>query len=71
MLPSELHEKAVRYAARRRLSLGQVVRTSLETALESTGNAELRDPLWADNETFHRTTPQHLARNHDRYLESD
>ena len=35
MLPSELHEKAARYAAKRRVSLGQLVRNSLQTAMET------------------------------------
>lgn len=71
MLPSELHEKAARYAARRRVSLGQLVRSSLQTAMEVSGDAPERDPLWADNEVFRGKTPRNLARNHDRYLESD
>lgn len=71
MLPSELHEKAVRHAARRRVSLGQLVRSSLQTAMEVPGDAPERDPLRGDNEVFRGKTPGDLARNHDRYLESD
>ncbi len=71
MLPSELHEKAARYAARRRVSLGQLVRSSLRAAMDAGDEAPSPDPLWADDEVFRRKTPRDLARNHDRYLESD
>ena len=71
MLPSELHEKATRYAARRRVSLGQLVRSSLQRTLEAPEESPDQDPLWNDEEVFRGKTPRDLARNHDRYLEAD
>ena len=71
MLPSELHEKAARYAAKRRVSLGQLVRNSLQTAMETPEESPHRDPFWEDEEVYRGKTPRDLARNHDRYLESD
>jgi len=71
MLPSELHERAARYAARRRISLGHLIRSSLQTAIEQRDEAPERDPLWADDEVFRGRTPRDLARHHDRHLESD
>ena len=70
MLPSELHEKATRYAAKRKVSLGHLVRTSLRESLDHPAPAPRRDPLWEDA-VFRGRTPRDLARNHDRYLEED
>jgi hypothetical protein len=71
MLPAELHEKATRYAARRKVSLGHLIRTSLRESLSRPTPGTQRDPLWEDDAVFRGRAPRDLARNHDRYLEED
>jgi hypothetical protein len=71
MLPSELHEKATRYAAKRKVSLGHLIRTSLRESLDHPAPDGRRDPLWDDETVVTRRAPRDLARNHDRYLEEE
>jgi len=71
MLPSELHEKATRYAARRRVSLGHLIRTSLRESLDHAPADREKDTLWDDGAVFRGRVPRDLARNHDRYLEEE
>jgi Arc/MetJ-type ribon-helix-helix transcriptional regulator len=71
MLPAELHEKAAKYAARRRVSMGSVIRKALREALEKPSEESSRDSLWADKEVFRGSTPRDLARRHDHYLEAE
>ena len=71
MLPAELHEKAAKYAARRHVSMGHVIRKALREAIDMRGEEPDRDSLWADDTVFRGATPRDLARHHDRYLEAD
>ena len=71
MLPSELHEKATRYAAKRKVSLGHLLQTSLRESLDHPAPAGQKDSLWEDDAVFRGRTRRDLARHHDRYLEKE
>ena len=71
MLPAELHERAAKYAARRRVSLGHLIRRALRETIERRDQESARDPLWTDDLVFRGKTPPDLARHHDHYLEED
>jgi hypothetical protein len=70
MLPAKLKAQAERRARRQGISLGQLIRVSLERSLNGGGerSAAVDDSLLNDNVTFHDGGPRDLARNHDRYL---
>lgn len=71
MLPSELHERAVRYAARHRKSMGKVIREALEQRLPAGAGKRERDPFFADEVVFKGKGPRDGALNHDKYLYDD
>lgn len=69
MLPEELKARAERRAFERGISLGQLVRESVESAL-STSDEEHRakDPLFADDVIYEGEAPRDLSEAHDEYL---
>jgi hypothetical protein len=71
MLPSELHERAVRYAARHRQSMGKVIREALDEHLLEADEKRDRDPFFADGFVFKGKAPRDGALNHDKYLYDD
>ncbi|MCP4680053.1 MAG: hypothetical protein GY854_32090 [Deltaproteobacteria bacterium] len=72
MLPPELKIRAVEEAGRRGISLGELVRQSLEGQLiRAEQEKGVQDPLFAETELFCEPTPRDLADNHDDYLYGD
>lgn len=68
MLPSELKTKAIQKANQKGISLGELIRESLEVILNNPEGYFKDDPLFADDAVFHDQGPEDLARNHDHYL---
>ena len=72
MLPPDLKRRAVLRAQAEGVSLGELIRRSLESAIRDPSDSRDRDPLFADREVFAGEVPADIAQNHDRYLyESD
>jgi len=71
MLPTELKAKAERRAYERGVSFGELVRESLENALDSREERRTEDPLFKDDAVFRGRTPRDLAEKHDEYLYDD
>lgn len=67
MLPGELRHQAMRQAQRLGISLGELIRKSLQGILKSKTVAEL-DTLFADWAVYEGKAPKDLAKNHDDYL---
>lgn len=68
MLPEDLKTRASELASRQGVSLGELIRRSLEAAVEAPQESRAADPLLADDATFQGETPRDLARHHDHYL---
>lgn len=68
MLPENLKTRASELARRQGVSLGELIRRSLEAALEVPEKGRAADSLLADDAIFQGDTPRDLARHHDRYL---
>jgi hypothetical protein len=66
MLPRDLKVQAERRAKELGISLGELIREALETALASNHQAE--DSLFADSAVYDGPAPKDGARNHDRYI---
>jgi hypothetical protein len=66
MLPADLRHRAFRRAKERGVSLGVLIRESLDTALPAAHGTET--PLLADRAIYEGDAPRDVARNHDRYL---
>jgi hypothetical protein len=72
LLPPKLKAQAQRRAKERKVSVSDLVRESLEAALESVEtDRRVSDPLFTDETVFSGEAPSDLARNHDRYLYED
>ena len=65
MLPPELKARAEREAGIRGVSLGELIRLSLEAALSHDRG---EDPLFADKAVFRGDAPEDLSTDHDAYL---
>jgi hypothetical protein len=72
MLSPKLKAQVQRRAKERKVSVSDLVRESLEAALEpaETGR-RVSDPLFTDKAVFSGDAPSDLSRNHDRYLYED
>jgi hypothetical protein len=53
------------------ISLGELIRESLERALNSDFAELLDDPFLTDNAVYEGDTPIDLAQDHDKYLYGD
>ena len=71
MLPADLHRRAHAAARKRKVSLGTLVRESLDAALESWESPRGGDPLLADGAVYKGDAPRDLAGRHDRHLYDD
>lgn len=71
MLPSDLRRRAHAAARKRKVSLGTLVRESLDAALPVWETAREDDPLLSDGEVYQGPAPDDLARAHDHYLYDD
>jgi hypothetical protein len=65
MLPETLRSRAASLAKQRGISLGELIRNSLGTALPGVSYEE--DPLFEDA-VFDGPAPRDLSANHDKYL---
>lgn len=68
MLPAELRRRAFIRARERGVSLGELIRESLESALPTAAPARADDALFADSAVFAGKAPTDLSAAHDRYL---
>jgi len=68
MLPGELRRRAFRRAKERGVSLGILVRESLDSTLPPAPENAAADAFFADRAVFGGKAPRDLARDHDRYL---
>jgi hypothetical protein len=67
MLPARLRARAIARARRLGISMGELIRRSMEAMLaDPAGDGD--DPLVADEAVFKGPLPDDLASNHDRYL---
>jgi hypothetical protein len=67
MLPEELRARAGQRAGKLGISLGELIRRSLEAMLARDVAPE-EDPLLTDEEVYDGPVPEDLASAHDRYL---
>ena len=67
MLPAELKARAKRTARERGISFGELLRQSLEAAVEAP-SAEYADPAFGDAAVYEGETPGDLSGDHDSYL---
>ncbi|MCI0444491.1 ribbon-helix-helix domain-containing protein [bacterium] len=68
MLPEDLKERGMRKARRRGISLGELIRESLQAQVEAPDVRQTEDPLFEDDVVFKGKAPKDFAKNHDRYL---
>lgn len=71
MLPAELKMRAERHAYELGVSFGELVRETLQLALEGGMTARTEDPLFTDEAVYEGKTPKDLAERHDDYLYGD
>ena len=67
MLPDNLKVKAIRRAQTLGISLGKLIRESMQAALRQSPQS-VKVSLFADQALFDGLTPGDLAQNHDSYL---
>jgi len=70
MLPEDLRRRARASAKQRGVSLGELIRDSLDASLPQTSYDNARDPLFEDV-IFDGPAPRDLSRSHDKYLYDD
>ncbi|MEK7381730.1 MAG: hypothetical protein AAB262_00405 [Elusimicrobiota bacterium] len=68
MLPETLHERALRRAQEKGVSLGQLVRDCLSAALLGERVGQGGDSLLRDEAVYRGAAPKDMAEGHDRYL---
>ncbi len=72
MLPPELKARAQQRARELGISLGELVRRSIEAELsQSIDSRRAADPLFSDDAVYSGNAPSDLAARHDRYLYGD
>lgn len=71
MLPEDLHRRAISRARQRGVSLGELIRNSLDAALPGVSYDDAgKDPLFEDV-VFDGPAPTDLSTRHDKYLYDD
>jgi len=70
MLPEDLRRRALFRAKQTGVSLGELIRDSLDAALPKVTHDAERDPLFEDV-IFDGPAPADLSANHDQYLYDD
>lgn len=68
MLPEPLHERALRRAQEKGVSLGQLIRDCLTSALLGERISSGGDSLLRDDAVYRGPAPKDTAEEHDRYL---
>lgn len=69
MLPADLKARALRRARKLGVSLGQLIRDSLTSSLQTPDKSP--DSLFADDAVYGDATASDVAKNHDDYLYGD
>lgn len=70
MLSEDLRRRAIVRARQKRVSLGELIRDSLNAALPNVSYELGEDPLFEDV-VFDGPAPRDLSRRHDEYLYGD
>ena len=68
MLPESLHERALRRAQEKGVSLGKLIRDSLTLSLLGERVGSGGDSLLRDEAVYRGAAPKDTAQEHDRYL---
>jgi hypothetical protein len=68
MLPNDLKSQAARFAREAGLSLGEVIRESLENWLKNQKKRPVGDPLFNEVPVFEGKVPDDYSIKHDQYL---
>ena len=68
MLPPEIKNAARQKARERGISLGELIRESLQRTLASGAQRRADDPLFADHACFDGDVERNLSAEHDLYL---
>ena len=72
MIPTDLKNKAMKQAEKKKISLAQFIRESLESSLETLESMGTQnDSFSSDNALFSGEVPKDISRNHDSYLYGD
>ena len=71
MMPEELQIRAMKRAHREGVSLGELIRQSLEKTLAAREKSGQEDSFFADKAVWRGKAPRDLAGNHDKYLYGD
>ena len=71
MLPSKLKTRAARQARNEGISLGELIRDSVEKRLAAQNGKGARDPLFADGFVFRDDLPGDVSANLDKYLDEE
>lgn len=68
MLPVDLKQRASSLAERLGISLGELIRRSLEAALTGSSGEIREDPFFQDRAVYTGPTPPNLSADHDDFL---
>ena len=68
MLPEDLKHQAEKAARKKRVSLGQFIRVSIESAIRRVSKSDREDAFFADKSVWRGTAPRDGAARHDKYL---
>ena len=71
MLPPDLKLRAEREARRRGISLGQILRHSLETELRAGSHRALGDSFFADAAVYRGKVPRDLSTRIDEHISAE
>jgi hypothetical protein len=70
MLPSNLKNRAQAFAAKRGISVGELIRESLEQTLHQ-AKGQRADPFFEDTHFYTGDVPTDFSSQHDDYLHDD
>jgi len=68
MLPVDLKQRASSLAERLGISLGELIRRSLEAALRGNSGEVREDPFFEDRAVYAGPVPPNLSADHDEFL---
>jgi hypothetical protein len=68
MLPVDLKQRASSLASRLGISLGELIRQSLEAALRGNSGEVREDPFFQDRAVYAGPAPANLSADHDDFL---
>lgn len=68
MLPIDLKSKAQKIASKKGMSLGELIRESLEQRISRSKTLETSDPFFDDENFYTGDVPSSISSKHDDYL---